>query len=358
LVELLVVIAIIGVLIALLLPAVQAAREAARRMQCQNQLKQIGLALQNYHDIKGAFPASRDVLNNFNNAGAGPTNLGDANHDRGIVSAVTFIFPYMEQQAMYDQIVELSKTVAANSDANNTSFNGKRFPGLYCPSDGNASKAGWNDVSRKSYMVSHGDGMWHNNRPSAGESANSKVGERGMFEAKTYHSMASCSDGTSNTIAASEAIGDANSSRKIKGGIWLTTTIHVSSNANPQACVTSSRDTTDRNLLVAGSDTWRCLIFIDGRTASAGFTTVMPPNSPSCIYTRTGYQPSGWGIFAAASNHTGGVNGVYVDGSVHFISETIDCGNLTLPQKTAGTSNYGVWGAIGTPTGSESVQMP
>src|SRR5688500_12419399 len=83
LVELLVVIAIIGILIALLLPAVQAAREAARRYQCTNNLKQIGLAMHNYHDINGKFPPSRIARGDY-------------------ITWAVLILPYMEQQAMYE----------------------------------------------------------------------------------------------------------------------------------------------------------------------------------------------------------------------------------------------------------------
>ena len=96
LVELLVVITIIGILIALLLPAVQAAREAARKMQCTNNLKQLALALHNYHGAHGAFPYGGSVDTNLNGrayaAGGGAFNWR------------TFILPELEQQALYDDI--------------------------------------------------------------------------------------------------------------------------------------------------------------------------------------------------------------------------------------------------------------
>src|SRR5438874_1669093 len=91
LVELLVVIAIIGVLVALLLPAVQAAREAARRTQCSNNLKQLGLAMHNYHDVAGRLPC------NIN-------RVGGATNDRNQASQLVNLLPYIEQKSLYDQI--------------------------------------------------------------------------------------------------------------------------------------------------------------------------------------------------------------------------------------------------------------
>jgi prepilin-type N-terminal cleavage/methylation domain-containing protein len=355
LVELLVVIAIIGILIALLLPAVQAAREAARRMQCSNNLKQFGLAMQTYHDAHNAFPASRAVLNNFNTHA---NEVADDVHWRGIVGTITFLLPFFEQNARYETIVTRSKETGASRWPWHTDFAGS-MPTLYCPSDPKASQPNTavSNMSKMSIMVSHGDGMWYNNRSDAGENAVSRVASRGMFAPLTYSSMALCTDGTSNTIAASEAVGDANQSRALKGGIYPTTAIYANGNAVPQACLTSSRTADDPNVLVSGSDTHRALIFIDGRTGSAGFTTVLPPNSPSCLYTRTPAHTA-WGVYSAASNHTGGVNGVYVDGSVHFISDTVDAGDASRPQVTTGRSPYGVWGAVGTPQGAESLAAP
>src|SRR5204862_8363683 len=98
LVELLRVIAIIGVLVALLLPAVQAAREAARRMQCTNNLKQIGLAIHNYHDAQGRFPSG------FIFQAPGMANRADRPNRAAGFSWHTFILPQLEQQNLYNQL--------------------------------------------------------------------------------------------------------------------------------------------------------------------------------------------------------------------------------------------------------------
>lgn len=352
LVELLVVIAIIGILIALLLPAVQAAREAARRMQCSNNMKQFALSLHTYHDANKAFPASRTSLNNFNYA------FEDDNHRRGYVGATFFLLPFMEQSARYDAIVEDSRTYPDNSwpFQNAPHYQGV-ISTLCCPSDSGASQPSPHlSMARSSLMTSHGDALWHNGRPDAGEGASSKVGRRGMFAPLTWHTMATCSDGTSNTVAVSEAVGDANRSLNVKGGIYPTGEMH-DGRAKPYACLMESRDESDRTILVAGSDTWRALIFIDGRTPNRGFTTILAPNAPSCLHTYPSVQNDAWGVFSATSNHTGGVNVGFVDGSVHFVSETVDCGNPDDYARTAGKSPYGVWGAIGTPAGNESESL-
>src|SRR5690606_839337 len=124
LVELLVVIAIIGILVALLLPAVQSAREAARRMQCQNNLKQLGLALHNYHDALQAFPPSsvwpdESQIASKNNGNLGPT-------------WVILILPYLEQQALHDAF-DLNQSICAEY---NRAPRSVQLATMLCPSDG------------------------------------------------------------------------------------------------------------------------------------------------------------------------------------------------------------------------------
>ncbi len=115
LVELLVVIAIIGILIGLLLPAVQAAREAARRMQCTNNLKQLGLGFQNYHDVNGALMAGTNGAN-------------------GLTWAWK-ILPFIEQNSLY-QLITWNPATYHGSDGNAAVFNQKnRISTLCCPSD-------------------------------------------------------------------------------------------------------------------------------------------------------------------------------------------------------------------------------
>jgi prepilin-type processing-associated H-X9-DG protein len=82
-----------------------------------------------------------------------------------------------------------------------------------------------------------------------------------------------------------------------------------------------------------------------------GFTTVLPPNSPSCLFSNLWQGP---GIISATSFHPGGVNAAFADGSVQFISETIDCGQIGSPEALGGPSMYGVWGALGSKNGGET----
>jgi len=139
LVELLVVIAIIGVLVALLLPAVQAAREAARRMQCSNHLKQIGLALQNYHDVFQALPygaRARYVLT------AATLPSAQANLQNAGPSWYVGILPFCEQKPLSDQIEQFSLTVAGSVLTNTAktlgfvanACNNQKIPWMLCPS--------------------------------------------------------------------------------------------------------------------------------------------------------------------------------------------------------------------------------
>ncbi|MGL6193864.1 MAG: DUF1559 domain-containing protein, partial [Thermoguttaceae bacterium] len=202
LVELLVVIAIIGILIALLLPAVQAAREAARRMQCSNNLKQLSLALHTYHDAYNAFPAKRSakLRGNFYTGGI-PEGQGEDSD----WSAQLHLFPFIEQMARYEQIA--SDGPAYPRDRTTTIFNGK-MSAFRCPSDGSGE-----DYMSNNYMVCLSDIIWDC------EVYNSAIfNGRSMFTNKKWKGMSAASDGTSNTIAMSEAVmGSGGTMSKIKG---------------------------------------------------------------------------------------------------------------------------------------------
>ncbi|MHB8971041.1 MAG: DUF1559 family PulG-like putative transporter [Pirellulaceae bacterium] len=192
LVELLVVIAIIGVLVALLLPAVQAAREAARRMQCSNNLKQLGLSLHNYHDVHKSFPA-RAV---FGAANTGPPNL--PYHHTWIMS----ILPFIEQQPLYDSV---NRRLPVWGQA----IVGTRLPAIHCPSDSTAPQdptysnniewtnysvpTAWDWWGRTSRVVNMTEGAPVNNCDSAG-----------MFIADRNTRIGDIRDGTSNVLMVAE----------------------------------------------------------------------------------------------------------------------------------------------------------
>lgn len=371
LVELLVVIAIIGILIALLLPAVQAAREAANRMQCSNHFKQWGLALHNYHDVHGSFPASRQYLVQ-NTVNAMSENWG----------AEVTLFPFAEYATTYSQLKGLSDSLTATSSepwGESAQFLVGHFPIVYCPSDNMAklpslytsTLGGSVRVSRRNLRFCLGDGMWNiSERPDQAPN-NPKTYTRGMFYPTCWKGFNDMTDGSSNTAGMSERVlNEGEAGRSVRGGVTGTTVggIYVGGAVQPSNCLLNAFDPTDRTRLVSGASCWGGHIIGDGRSNNLGFHTILPPNSPACGHNVSGGGGNGWGVHPPSSNHSGGVQVLMLDGAVRFISETINTGDLTKDQGGAhegtgtqpvnsGPSNYGVWGALGTPAGGESVSL-
>lgn len=355
LVELLVVIAIIGILIALLLPAVQAAREAARRMTCTNHLKQLGLGLHNYLGVHGRLPA---VI-------CGQPNISP---NWGCTSSLLVLFPFSEQQARWDQFANYytgdGRTDATHGGTNHwpapwndavTALRAPSPPILLCPSDSNSKNAIRGQLGQTNYAMCLGDmypsQVWAN-PPDRGFTN----GLPGASEPGAFRQIGDILDGTSNTIAYGEivtALGYNAGHRKVKSNIgW-----NLSANT-PNACI-AIIDPLDRTMFLAANwlDSYgRGSVFGDGRSAITTFQTVMPPNSPNCT-TAVATHENSQGIYNASSNHSGGVNTVYVDGSVHFISETVNVGNQSAASPTIGESPFGVWGALGSINGGESVSL-
>jgi prepilin-type N-terminal cleavage/methylation domain-containing protein/prepilin-type processing-associated H-X9-DG protein len=331
LVELLVVIAIIGVLIALLLPAVQAAREAARRMSCTNNIKQWGLAMHNYHDTHERFP-----------------NLGYASANSFSIQAL--LLPYAEQTALHSLI---DYSLATNNAALYPAVRTK-LPFSLCPSDPTKKSIYCKalttntEVAPNSYVVCTGPqytAAAQISNPEAGVSISSLVtgglfhfwtaGGTGMGGTATaqsnVYSFNSVTDGTSNTMAMSESIVGPGSSASILSAdvTGLSYTSAVSSGQYRTLMISGGTAmfaaTTPAELetLVSTSTSWfadRCATWMIGRMQYTAYGAFLAPNSK---------VPSAWysmncGFLAARSYHTGLVNVLLVDGSVHSIADSIN----------------------------------
>jgi prepilin-type N-terminal cleavage/methylation domain-containing protein/prepilin-type processing-associated H-X9-DG protein len=356
LVELLVVIAIIGVLIALLLPAVQAAREAARRMQCSNKLRQHGIALHNFHDAYNRLPGH----------GNGP----DQNR-----TAFVLMLSFMEENARYNQIV--NNDDYSREDSNNPYDDHSCWKGtigtLLCPSDsgskpltpaGNTTGA----LIKTNYCFSEADfvlqsyGKPHNNRSPFGMKVSARWGANWGTEAE-YNFVAAITDGLSNTIFLSERCASpgtgAEVNNSLKGGIAN----YDAWNNKPQACMGKKGSGNNYNVEGRnGSGT----NFAYYRLHNAMFHTIIPPNGPSCSsisVDAVGHAGNNASQLPPTSFHQGGVNVCFGDCSVRFINDTINCGTLSewfryVNDGRGDTSPFGVWGALGTMNAGENRGMP
>ena len=353
LVELLVVIAIIGILIALLLPAVQAAREAARRMQCTNHLKQWGLGLHNHHDAHKVFP--------------GPCKVNDDDSWRS-VGMNFYLLPFIEQTARYEGLKSMPEATPGNSAFRgdwmfmNTQNITDPVPSFLCPSDGEAKRPGPNNNNARTNIVfSVGDGAycpWN-----AGDQTNRRAMFPPLKTPKERASFGNIPDGSSNTIGASERLtasrGPDETDRR-RGVLnqmgaqwgnagWLQ--VGAPPFGRPSLCVDEALKPENATQLKTGDMAgWFGVLVFSGYVQDSGFNTIIKPNAVSCL--------DNWGtmFLNATSFHTGGVNVLLMDGSVQFVSDTVDTGGADAEkgQVISGPSNFGVWGAMGSPGGSES----
>ena len=341
LIELLVVIAIIGVLIALLLPAVQAAREAARRAQCTNNLKQIGLGMHNYHSTNNCFP--------MGGANASGVNDGAPRSAWGCWSAHSFLLPYLEQNPTYNAANFSLVNLGGNEHGWQANWTAgvTRISAFLCPSSpeftGNYPNGGIFPTRRapgNNYFASVGASMnvyggdpwdWFNPDPNGMfQVFGPVIGERDVL------------DGTSNTIAFSEwRIGDNNANRlSIPQDIINVGTTYPPGLGDGDARLNlplggAQFNTWIRSTCAAGAlstvgngDQNRSYMgqrWMQGQFASTLGNTLLAPNSnyPACSIVKWGGDTDGsYGNFGMSSYHRGGANILMGDGSVRFLKDT------------------------------------
>lgn len=387
LVEMLVVISIIGVLVGILLPAVQAAREAARRMSCGNNFKQIGLAIQNYHSAHQQLPRH---LGGTGAHGRPIPDIAQPGHNRNELSYLVGLLPFLEQQALWE---EISSDFAAGSGTYAPMGPGPRMtltdhetlgryepwlielPVLRCPSDpGNGLPA----HGRVNYAACLGDAL-ERQATGAFNDAGAKVSAwerdvrfscRGFFVPRKNLKFRDIQDGQSNTIAAGEINTDL-------GGFEITTVplpaLDVGADEpriNPSACsgltnpeLPTSWDPAHSAAIdaQASGEHRRGYRWAHGKPLFTGFTTILPPNTGLCMRD----SAEGRGVLSASSRHKGGVHVLMADGAIVFITDSIDAGKQHAPTVHAqgpptytepgSQSPYGLWGALGTRASGETV---
>ncbi len=327
LVELLVVIAIIGVLVGLLLPAVQAAREAARRMSCSNNLKQIGLAVHNYESATKSLPAAWS-----------PSAMTGSGW-----SAQARLLPYIEAVALASAIDFSDGYGAAtiNVDGEDVLIASYRVPTYLCPSETNDTQR-LGDDGPENYPLSYGynAGVWF-----VYDANDGKIGD-GVLGANRYLKFRDCLDGLSNTLAFSEVKAWTPYFRDLsQTGTLAKPTL------NTEICALGGSFKTD-----TGHTEW-----VDGRVHQSGFTTTFSPNKKVlCTVSGIEYDvdfnnfregktatttpiPRTYAAVTSRSFHVGGVNTCLMDGSVRFVTDSID---------------LDLWQGLSTRAGHEVVSAP
>jgi len=352
LVELLVVIAIIGTLVGLLLPAVQSAREAARRGQCTSNLKQVALGVLNYESVKQRLPAA-------SHSPSFKTILGGSNsYERW--SFLPSVMPYMEQAEIYnDTISWIQANPAGNRPWSTGASNGitaptvRYIPSIICPSE----------ITKKPSAGSCTYTSYHSNRGDIPMNWD-YIERRGPIVRGDYNgdqttAISDIRDGTSKTVMLGEVCIGNNSSDLLSG--TGTTASFTGAGTAPGVClslVTSNGYSTYVTNGYNPGGRW-----MDSCGGYTNFFMAAGPNTPRC-----GQSGETWTPVPASSYHSSGVTVAMCDGSTRFVSDTVDAGDPTVgqtnpantgsPQSYSGPSIRGVWGAMGSMRGNENVTLP
>jgi prepilin-type N-terminal cleavage/methylation domain-containing protein/prepilin-type processing-associated H-X9-DG protein len=362
LIELLVVIAIIGVLVGLLLPAVQAAREAARRSACTNNIRQVALAMLTHESAKGGFPFMWGYSNlgspvpcdapssQWIGGGRPCSRYVSPQGNEATVGGWVYLLPMMDQQPVYDV---LSGPYPSSGSPQYLAFGPIRENGSYppwraeistfrCPS---AEKGlTWGTIpGRRNYHMCIGDNIA---RLYAGGPYRGIFGNVGSDREGTR--IADILDGTSKTILLGEKA-NAVDAVDIRG---LGAQSVAGIDTNPSLCLATATGFKYNPGVGTQSSRPHGCLWHGGRGGFAGFNTVLPPNSPSCMADNWG---DNWGLYTASSYHPGGVMVAMADGSTRWVGDDVNTGDLTRGEVTSGTSPYGVWGALGSKDGGETV---
>ncbi|WP_145422258.1 DUF1559 domain-containing protein [Planctomycetes bacterium K23_9] len=408
-VELLAVVAIIGVLVGLLLPAVQAAREGARRHSCANNLMQIGIATHAYHASFKQFPTQL--------SGTDGSTVAGRDNDRRL-SVFVAILPFMGQQVVADDIAtaqaksggdemgmmgmfgeyfdeDTQQWVTTDGDEEGAKAGEPKdylaggpepfcrdygpwqieIPSYRCPSD---PGVGLPSMGRSNYAACMGDGLVAiNTGPMKSVQGTFVIDKqrqlqcdaamRGVFVPRQVTSLRDVRDGAANTLLYAEAATDL-------GDRDLRTAAAIGPG---QAILRDSprwytgNDLVDverpefwrvgtKTILAAVTDGGRGFRWADGMPLFTGFNTILPPNGALVL---SANRDDSSGLFSSSSRHQSGVTACFVDNSIRFISDSIDAGDQSAATPYSGSptentrSPFGIWGAMGTRASSELVQF-
>jgi len=318
LVELLVVIAIIGILVALLLPAIQAAREAARRTQCVSNLKQIGLAMQNHHDIYRKLPAAAKAV---------PTDIPRSGYDQGDLW-LRYLMPFIEESNLYDkwQDDKVYYDVTVKNGTTNRQITQTLIGTYVCPSDTTATP--YNGTHYYNYAVNLGNtdsrryaigGLTHRKGPFVVSSGEYPTANPPEYAAGIAYALRDMTDGTSKTMLAAEVRQAVASSPApgmlldFRGHIWWGGNTGITAFNQPNSANSDSID------------------YCENTNAQYGM---------ACV---TSSLATGYNAIAARSRHPGGVNALLGDASVRFVVNEIDLNtwrNLSTMQDGAVLGEY------------------
>ncbi|MFO0960630.1 MAG: DUF1559 domain-containing protein [Isosphaeraceae bacterium] len=343
LIELLVVIAIIGVLIALLLPAVQQAREAARRIQCTNNLKQLALATNNYLSSTGAYPPLLSSFSNFGGPTGGEWPLGWA----------VGLLPHIEQQQLYNTA---NYSFGASSAPNQATLSATRIAAFICPSEDLVGP--WLYGSWTNYAANIGGPAsmmaWQGTFVPMNSDAKGASGAPMNRNVRSFGAEG-ITDGASNTALFSERLVGLGSgptpvigtidAKRVSFPIALSVNTDAGNVAEANTMVQQCQGLPAGTAPVAGHNLWSGAVWAGSHSGTLRFNSYNHVNTPNKL---TCHPANAWGgppgghnnALTVSSNHSGGVNTAFADGSVKFIKDSI-------------ATN--IWWALGTRNGKEIV---